>query len=106
MAELVVTDRGGRQHRLPAKPRFTVMEIIRDGGLNELLALCGGSCSCATCHVFVDAAFIDRVGAPGQFESELLDSSKHRRETSRLGCQIEMTAALDGLRVVIAPEED
>ncbi|MCA3254575.1 MAG: 2Fe-2S iron-sulfur cluster binding domain-containing protein, partial [Alphaproteobacteria bacterium] len=69
------------------------------------LALCGGCCSCATCHVLVDDAWTAAAGGPNADENDLLDSSDHRGPTSRLSCQIQMTAALDGLRVTIAPED-
>lgn len=81
------------------------MEAIRDAGIDELLALCGGCCSCATCHVHVDPAFADRLPPMSEDESDLLDSSDHRRETSRLSCQVPLTDALAGLRVTIAPED-
>jgi len=81
------------------------MENIRDNGFDELLALCGGCCSCATCHVHVDPAFADRLEPMSEDENDLLDSSDHRNETSRLSCQIQMTDALDGLKVTIAEED-
>jgi 2Fe-2S ferredoxin len=71
----------------------------------ELLALCGGFCSCATCHVHVAPAWADRVGAPGVDEGALLESSEHRSATSRLACQIKVTNVLSGLAVTIAPED-
>jgi 2Fe-2S ferredoxin len=105
MPEISVTDRAGTTTRIAAKPGHSVMEIIRDGGFDELLALCGGSCSCATCHVIVAPEWSDRVGPPNADENDLLDSSDHRAPTSRLSCQIDFTAALDGLAVRIAPED-
>ncbi len=105
MPEINVTDRAGTTTRVPAKVGHSVMEIIRDGGFDELLALCGGSCSCATCHVYVAPDWIDRVGPPNLNEADLLDSSDHRTATSRLSCQIDFTSALDGLAVRIAPED-
>ncbi|WP_051187263.1 2Fe-2S iron-sulfur cluster-binding protein [Sphingobium wenxiniae] len=77
----------------------------RDNGFDELLALCGGCCSCATCHVFIDPEFIESLPAPGEDENDLLDSSDHRNDRSRLACQIGLNAGLDGLRVTIAPED-
>ncbi len=103
MAEIFVTTREGREIALAAKPGLSVMEIIRDGGIDELLALCGGCCSCATCHVYVDAGFA--TGTAGADEDDLLDSSDHKTPQSRLSCQIPFTAALDGLKVTIAPED-
>jgi ferredoxin, 2Fe-2S len=70
-----------------------------------LLALCGGCCSCATCHIHVDLAFADKVATMSEDENDLLDSSDHRNETSRLSCQVPFTAELDGLRVTIAQED-
>lgn len=103
MAEIIVTTREGQDVTLVAKPGMSVMEIIRDGGIDELLALCGGCCSCATCHVYVDEGFA--TGRAGADEDDLLDASDHKTPASRLSCQIAFTAALDGLKVTIAPED-
>lgn len=105
MPRLIVVDRSGDETAIDAREGVTVMEAIRDNGFDELLALCGGCCSCATCHVFVDADRADRAGAPGEDENDLLDSSDHRSPLSRLSCQIALSPALDGLRVTIAPED-
>lgn len=105
MAKLNVVTREGKEIALEAQNGLSVMEIIRDGGLDELLALCGGCCSCATCHVHVDPAFADKLPAMSEDENDLLDSSDHRNETSRLSCQISFNEALDGLRVTIAEED-
>lgn len=105
MAEIIVTTRDGKEVALKATAGLSVMEIIRDGGVDELLALCGGCCSCATCHVQVDPDFADLLPPLGADESDLLDSSDHRTPESRLSCQLPYTAALDGLRVTIAPED-
>lgn len=105
MPKLTVVTRSGDETTIDAPEKVTVMEAIRDNGFDELLALCGGCCSCATCHIFVDADWIDRTGAPGKEENDLLDSSDHRSPLSRLSCQMGLTSALDGLRVTIAPED-
>jgi 2Fe-2S ferredoxin len=80
------------------------METIRDSDIDELLALCGGCLSCATCHVYVDPVFVDRLPQMSDDESYLLDSSDFRTPASRLSCQIPITSELDGLRATIAPE--
>ena len=74
-------------------------------GFDELLALCGGCCSCATCHVHIDPAFADKLPQMSDDENDLLDSSDHRDENSRLSCQIPLTAELDGMTVTIAAED-
>lgn len=105
MASITVITRDGQSHQLPATSGMSVMEIIKDAGIAELLALCGGCCSCATCHVHVAEADMARAGTASADEADLLDSSDHNRANSRLSCQIPFTAALDGLTVTIAPED-
>jgi len=105
MPKLIVTTREGEVKEIAGDAGLTVMEVIRDAGIDELLALCGGCCSCATCHVYVDPAFAPHVPAMSEDENDLLDSSDHRDERSRLSCQIPFTAALDGLKVTIAAED-
>jgi 2Fe-2S ferredoxin len=105
MAKLIVVTREGEESTIEGDGGLSVMEMIRDGGIDELLALCGGCCSCATCHVYVDPAFADRLPAMSEDENDLLDSSDHRKESSRLSCQLNFSAALDGLKVEIAPED-
>lgn len=105
MPKIIVTTREGEERRLDVPSGLTAMQAIRDSGINELLALCGGVCSCATCHVYVDSDFVGALPAMSQDENELLDGASHRRETSRLSCQIPLSADLDGLRVTIAPED-
>ena len=105
MPSLVVVTREGEEKTIEAQTGLSVMEIIRDNGFDELLALCGGCCSCATCHVHVDAAFAEKLPAMTEDENDLLDSSDHRNEYSRLSCQLNFSDELDGLRVIIAPED-
>lgn len=105
MPRLVVTNREGETSEISVDEGLTVMEAIRDNGFDELLALCGGCCSCATCHVHVDLAFADKLPKMSEDEDDLLESSDHRGPTSRLSCQVPLTAALDGLHVTIAPED-
>ena len=105
MPSLTVTDRSGASRDIEAEVGLSVMEIIRDAGFDELLALCGGSCSCATCHIVIDDEWVAATGTPGPDEDDLLDSSDHRVPASRLSCQIAFTAALDGLAVTIAAED-
>lgn len=105
MPRLVILTRDGTEHVVEARAGWSVMENIRDNGFDEVLALCGGNCSCATCHVHVDPDWFARLKPRGADEDDLLDTSDHRIETSRLSCQILFTPELDGLRVQIAPED-
>ena len=105
MPKLVVVTRDGAEQTIEGQSGLSVMEIIRDAGVDELLALCGGCCSCATCHVHVDPVFADKVTKMGEDENDLLESSDHRDERSRLSCQINFNDSLDGLRVIIAQED-
>lgn len=105
MPQITVVDQSGQSKSLEAPEGRTLMEVIRDNGFDELLALCGGCCSCATCHVHLDPAYMDKVPAISDDESDLLDSSDHRNEYSRLSCQVPVTAALEGLTVTIAQED-
>lgn len=103
MFKLTVTTPAGVTSTVDAAGGQTLMEVIRDAGFDELAALCGGNCSCATCHVYVEEAFFDRLSPMSDAENALLDSSDHREPTSRLSCQVAFGAALDGMTVEIAP---
>jgi 2Fe-2S ferredoxin len=105
MPKLIVVLRDGEEQEIQGEAGLSVMEVIRDAGIDEILALCGGCCSCATCHVHVDPEFAAKVNPISEDENDLLDSSSDRDETSRLSCQIEFTQALDGLKVRIAAED-
>jgi 2Fe-2S ferredoxin len=105
MPSLNIVTRDGTETAIEGKAGWSVMENIRDNGFDELLALCGGCCSCATCHVHVDPDWLERVGPREADEDDLLDTSDHKTAQSRLSCQILFSAELDGLRVTIAPED-
>lgn len=105
MTTIIVTDLSGQQSEIPAEKGLTLMQVIRDAGFDDLLATCGGSCSCATCQVYVDLA--DQHLLPPMIvdERELLEGSSVFRPESRLSCQIPVSERLDGLRVTIAPAD-
>jgi len=103
MATIVVTDREGAEHVIEGTPGWSVMEIIRENDL-PVEAACGGCCACATCHVYVDAAWLDKLEAASDEEDRMLDEAYQVQENSRLSCQIPFAAALDGLKVTLAPE--
>lgn len=107
MPKLIVIDRSGQEHVLSAEGsgRLNIMEIIRDSGAEEILAICGGCCSCSTCHIYVDPAHKARLPEMSADENDLLDGSDFRTEHSRLSCQIQFGDTLDGLRLTVAPED-
>jgi 2Fe-2S ferredoxin len=103
MPKIVVVNQAGDEREIDALRGVTLMEAIRDNGFDELLALCGGCCSCATCHVHVDRP-ADKLPPVSADEDDLLDSSDTRDANSRLSCQIPVTDDLDGMKVTIAEE--
>ncbi len=104
MPLLRVVDRDGVEHEVEARAGLKVMETLRELDYG-VAAICGGMCSCATCHVYVDRSWLERLAAPMSDERELLAELAHRESNSRLSCQIEFTEGLAGLKVTIAPDE-
>lgn len=104
MTHMVVTLRDGTEKHIEVEDGISVMENLREGGVDEMLALCGGCLSCATCHVFVGPEFLSLLPEMTEDENDLLDSADSRQPNSRLSCQIDMSEALDGLTITIAPE--
>jgi 2Fe-2S ferredoxin len=96
------TDMDGKEQELPATEEWTVMEIIREGGI-PILAQCGGSCACATCHVYVDPAWKSLLPEPNEEEIGMLDGAFEVNENSRLACQLIFSEKLNGLKVKLAP---
>jgi 2Fe-2S ferredoxin len=106
MAKLFVTRRDGSKVELDEKPDGRpIMEILRDHDL-DVEAICGGCCSCATCHVFIDEPWLAKIKPRAEDESELVQSTEHYDERkSRLSCQVPFTPDLDGISLTVAPEE-
>jgi 2Fe-2S ferredoxin len=104
MAVLRVIDRDGREHEVEGKIGLKVMETLRELDYG-VAAICGGMCSCATCHVYVDPLWLERLPEPMSDERDLLVELAHHEDNSRLSCQVEFTAELSGLRLTIAPDE-
>ncbi len=105
MTIINVVRRSGETVSIEASEDGSLMEAIRNAGIDELLALCGGCCSCATCHIHVEPGYETALPPVGEDESDLLDSSDDRDAASRLSCQIRVTSALDGMTVRIAAED-
>src|SRR5579862_1536550 len=102
---LTVVLRSGEAKAITGTQGDSLMQTIRGAGIDEVMALCGGCCSCATCHVYVDPEFADRLPPMSPDENDLLDTSSHREASSRLSCQIPVSEALEGIRVTVAPED-
>lgn len=105
MRKLTFVDREGREKTVDGEAGLSVMELIRDGGFDDQFAICGGCCSCGTCHVYVDAPLFDKLGPPNADEADLIQSFDYRQPNSRLACQILFEDELDGLKLWIAPVE-
>src|ERR1700744_113016 len=99
MAKITYIEIDGGEHVLDVKPGLTVMEGAVKNNVPGIDADCGGACACATCHVYVDQAWMDKVGKPSAMEESMLDFAEGVEPNSRLSCQIKVTDALDGLRV-------
>jgi ferredoxin, 2Fe-2S len=104
MTLVIVTTRTGEEYQLNAKDGQSLVQALRDADVGDIQALCGGCCSCSTCHVYIDSAFADALPALGGDEADLLDCSEHRESNSRLSCQIQVRSELEGLRITVAPE--
>lgn len=104
MPLLKVIDRDGKEHEVESKAGIKVMETLRELDYG-VAAICGGMCSCATCHIYIDEAWAAKLPAPMSDERELLGELAQYKPNSRLSCQVEINDALTGLRVSIAPDE-
>ena len=105
MAVIHVTNRKGQSRDIQGKVGDTLMENLRDNDL-DIEAACGGCCSCATCHVYVDEAWANKIVARSEDETDLVSqTSAYDPKRSRLSCQIKFTDALDGIVVTVAPPE-
>lgn len=104
MAKITYTDNSGETKTVDAEDGSTVMETAIRNDIPGIVAECGGSCACATCHVYVDDAWIEKVGKAGPLEEDMLDFAYDVQPNSRLSCQITVSAELDGL-IVKTPEQ-
>ena len=105
MPRLTVITRNGGEKVVDAQAGASLMEALRNHGIEEIQAICGGCCSCATCHVYVDDRWLAKLPPVSDAENDLLDCSTHRRSNSRLSCQIPFDESLGELRLTVAPED-
>jgi len=105
MPKITYIDQDGTARTIDASLGATVMETAINNDIPGILATCGGSCSCATCHVYVDEAWFDRLPPPQLEENDMLDTAHDLKPTSRLSCQIVVTEEIDGLVVTTPPRQ-
>ncbi|MDB2349606.1 2Fe-2S iron-sulfur cluster-binding protein [Alphaproteobacteria bacterium] len=101
--KISVTDRDGNKQIIEADTNSTLMEIIRDKGI-DIEAACGGCCACATCHVYIDDKWMHKLDPINDDEESMLDQAFDVKKNSRLSCQIHLNDELDGLELELAPE--
>ena len=101
MTKITYIEHDGTEHVVDAPNGGSVMEAAISNNVPGIDADCGGACACATCHVYVDKAFMDKVGTPGEMEQSMLDFAENVQDTSRLSCQITVSDALEGLKVTM-----
>lgn len=99
MAKITYIDQQGTERTIEVASGMSVMEGAVKNSIPGIDADCGGACACATCHVYVDPEWTDKVGPPSEMETSMLDFAEDVRENSRLSCQITVSDELDGLRV-------
>ena len=101
--KIIATDRKGTTREVEGRDGWSVMEILRDSGL-PIAAECGGACACATCHVYVEGGWYEKLAPPSDAEIDMLDMALAVEANSRLSCQITCAPELDGIAVTVAPE--
>jgi 2Fe-2S ferredoxin len=99
MPKITYINHDGTERTVEAKNGESVMEAAIKNSIPGIDADCGGACACATCHVYVDASFMDKVGEQQEMEKSMLDFAENVQDNSRLSCQITVSDDLDGLRV-------
>src|ERR1700748_942225 len=104
MPKITFTDPAGTSRTVEGEVGATVMETAIKNDVPGIEAECGGACACATCHVYIEDAWREKVGGPSPMEEDMLDFGYDVRENSRLSCQIKVTDNLDGL-IVTTPEK-
>jgi len=104
MALIEITSSTGEKSELDASNGDTLMEALRDNGYDEVEAICGGVCSCSTCHVYIDGGWINKLEERSADEYQLVSSTENYKENSRLSCQITVSDELDGLELTIAEQ--
>lgn len=99
MTQIIFETADGAQYEVEVTNGTTLMQAAVDNGIDAIVAECGGACSCATCHCYIEESFMDKIPAAGDVENSMLDYAMDPQDNSRLSCQVEITDALNGMRV-------
>ena len=105
MPTIVLITPDGVRHEVQVEKGYSVMEGAINNNIDGIVAVCGGACACATCHSYVDEAWLDKVPEMDDMEDSMLDAAYERRDNSRLTCQIKVTDKLDGLVIHVADND-
>ena len=105
MAKITYITRDGENHDVEVENGYSVMEGAINNNIDGIVAECGGACACATCHAYIDEAWLSKLPAMDDMEDSMLDAAFERKPNSRLTCQIEINDDLDGLVVHVAEND-
>ena len=105
MPKIVFIEPGGARREITAPVGITLMEAARQNGVRGIVAQCGGACACATCHVYIDPAWVTKLEPREDMEEGMLETAWEPRENSRLSCQVHVTAELDGMQVSVPRQQ-
>ena len=105
MPKIIFIESDGTRHEVDVENGYSVMEAAINNDIDGIVAECGGACACATCHSYVDEAWLDKMPPMDDMEDSMLDAAFERKDNSRLTCQIEVKDELDGLVIHVADNE-
>ncbi|MDE0789866.1 MAG: 2Fe-2S iron-sulfur cluster-binding protein [Woeseiaceae bacterium] len=105
MPKIIYQTQDGTRHEVEVENGYSVMEGAINNNIDGIVAECGGACACATCHSYVDEAWIEKLNEMDDMEDSMLDAAFERKANSRLTCQIEVSDKLNGLVIHVAENE-
>ena len=105
MPKIVFIEPGGARREITAPVGITLMEAARQHGIQGVVAQCGGACTCATCHVYIDPAWVAKLEPREDMEEGMLETAWEPRENSRLSCQVHVTAEMEGMQVTVPRQQ-
>ncbi len=105
MPKIIYVTNDGTRHEVEVENGYSIMEGAINNDIDGIVAECGGACACATCHAYVDPAWVDKIPAMDDMEDSMLDAAYERKDNSRLTCQIEVNDSLDGMVIHVGDNE-